>query len=82
LRQYDAAVSMNNEKVGVDAYMQSLHSDGYRDNSGERREGGGGGITFRHDDGSIRLYGRTTTQKLELPGPRTINPFTGVNEFQ
>ena len=82
LRQYDAAVSMNNEKVGVDAYMQSLHTDGYRDNSGERREGGGGGITFRHDDGSIRLYGRTTTQKLELPGPRTINPFTGVNEFQ
>ena len=82
LRQYDAAVAMNNEKVGVDAYMQSLHSDGYRDHSGERREGGGGGITLRHSDGSIRLYGRTTTQKLELPGPRLISPSTGVNEFQ
>ncbi|MBO9327872.1 TonB-dependent receptor [Achromobacter xylosoxidans] len=82
LRQYDAAVALNNEKVGVDAYMQSLHTDGYRDHSGERREGGGGGITLRHDGGSLRLYGRTTSQKLELPGPRTINPTTGVNEYQ
>ncbi|WZB66768.1 TonB-dependent receptor plug domain-containing protein [Achromobacter xylosoxidans] len=40
LRQYDAAVALNNQKVGVDAYMQSLHSDGYRDNNAETREGG------------------------------------------
>lgn len=82
LRQYDAAVALNNQKVGVDAYMQSLHSDGYRDHSGESREGGGGGITFRHDNGSIRLYGNTTTQKLDLPGPRLINPTTGENQFE
>ena len=82
LRQYDAAVAMNNQKVGVDAYLQSLHSDGYRDHSGESREGGGGGITFRHDNGSIRLYGNTTTQKLDLPGPRLINPTTGENQFE
>ncbi|WP_241050442.1 TonB-dependent receptor [Achromobacter xylosoxidans] len=82
LRQYDAAVALNNQKVGVDAYMQSLHSDGYREHSGERREGGGGGITFRHDNGSIRLYGNTTTQKLDLPGPRLINPTTGENQFE
>ncbi|MFY3139107.1 TonB-dependent receptor [Achromobacter xylosoxidans] len=82
LRQYDAAMALNNQKVGVDAYMQSLHSDGYREHSGERREGGGGGITFRHDNGSIRLYGNTTTQKLDLPGPRLINPTTGENQFE
>lgn len=82
LRQYDAAVALNNQKVGVDAYMQSLHSDGYRDNNAETREGGGGGITFRHADGSIRLYGNTTTQRLELPGPRQINPLTGLNQYQ
>lgn len=82
LRQYDAAVALNNQKVGVDAYMQSLHSDGYREHSGESREGGGGGITFRHADGSIRLYGNTTTQRLELPGPRQINPLTGLNQYQ
>ena len=82
LRQYDAAVAMNNQKVGVDAYMQSLRSDGYRDHSGERRDGGGGGVTFRHDNGSIRLYGNTTTQKLDLPGPRLINPTTGENQFE
>ncbi len=82
LRQYDAAAAFNNEKVGVDAYMQSLHTDNYRDHSGERREGGGGGITLRHDGGSIRLYGRTTTQKLELPGPRLVDPYTGANEFE
>ena len=82
LRQYDAAVALNNQKVGVDAYMQSLHSDGYRDNNAETREGGGGGITLRHADGSIRLYGNTTTQRLELPGPRQINPLTGLNQYQ
>ncbi|MGE8657343.1 MAG: TonB-dependent receptor [Achromobacter sp.] len=82
LRQYDAAVALNNQKVGVDAYLQSLHSDGYREHSGESREGGGGGITFRHDNGSIRLYGNTTTQKLDLPGPRLINPTTGENQFE
>jgi iron complex outermembrane receptor protein len=82
LRQYDAAVAMNNQKVGVDAYLQSLRSDGYRDHSGETRDGGGGGITFRHDNGSIRLYGNTTTQKLDLPGPRLINPTTGENQFE
>lgn len=82
LRQYDAAVAMNNQKVGVDAYLQSLRSDGYRDHSGESREGGGGGVTFRHDNGSIRLYGNTTTQKLDLPGPRLINPTTGENQFE
>lgn len=82
LRQYDAAVALNNQKVGVDAYMQSLHSDGYREHSGESREGGGGGITFRHDSGSIRLFGNTTTQKLDLPGPRLINPTTGENQFE
>ena len=38
LRQYDAAVALNNQKVGVDAYMQSLRTDGYRDHGGERRE--------------------------------------------
>ena len=67
LRQYDAAVALNNQKVGVDAYMQSLRTDGYRDHGGERREGGGGGITLRHDNGSIRLYGNTTTQRLDRP---------------
>ena len=82
LRQYDAAVALNNQKVGVDAYMQSLRTDGYRDHGGERREGGGGGITLRHDNGSIRLYGNTTTQRLDLPGPRLIDPATGKNEFE
>lgn len=82
LRQYDAAIAMNNQKVGVDAYMQSLRTDGYRDHSGERREGGGGGITLRHDNGSIRLYGNTTTQRLDLPGSRLIDPYTGKNEFE
>ena len=62
--------------------MQSLRTDGYRDHGGERREGGGGGITLRHDNGSIRLYGNTTTQRLDLPGPRLIDPATGKNEFE
>ncbi|OZI68881.1 TonB-dependent receptor [Bordetella genomosp. 1] len=82
LHQYDAAAAFNNEKVGVDFYMQSLHTDGYRDHSGERREGGGAGITFRHDNGSIRLFANTTTQRLDLPGPRAFNLATGTDQIE
>lgn len=81
LRQTDASVALNNEKVGVNAFMQSLHTDNYRDNNQERREGGGAGINFRHDSGSLYFYGRGTSQKLGLPGPRQVDPRTGLNEF-
>lgn len=81
-RQIDAAFSVQNEHVIVDAYGQSLRTDNYRDNNHERRDGGGGAITFRHDDGQIRLYARTMRQKLGLPGPRLVDPATGVNQYR
>lgn len=82
LRQTDASVQMNNGKVGVEAWGQKLDTDNYRDNNKERRAGGGGALTFRHDTGSIRLYARTTSQKLGLPGPRAVDPSTGLNQFE
>lgn len=82
LRQTDASIALNNDHVSVNAFMQSLHTDNYRENNKERREGGGAGVGFRHDGGSLYFYGRSTSQRLGLPGPRRIDPFTGVNEFK
>jgi iron complex outermembrane recepter protein len=81
LRQTDASIALNNEHVSVNAFMQSLHTDNYRENNKKRREGGGAGVGFRHEGGSLYFYGRSTSQSLGLPGPRRIDPFTGVNEF-
>ncbi|SAI48894.1 TonB-dependent outer membrane receptor [Bordetella ansorpii] len=82
LRQTDLHVQANNGKVGVQAWGQTLQTDNYRDNNRERRAGGGGALTFQHDTGSIRLYARTTTQKLGLPGPRAVDPATGLNQYE
>ena len=80
-RQLDAAVSAHNDKIAVDVYGQTLRADNYRDNNEERRDSGGLGLTFRHDAGSIRLYARTTSDRLRLPGPRRVDPATGLDEY-
>ncbi|MVW72421.1 TonB-dependent receptor [Bordetella sp. 15P40C-2] len=81
-RQADAAFSLQNEHITVDAYGQSLRTDNYRDNNREQRDSGGGSITFRHDNGQIRLYARTMHQKLGLPGPRLVDPAAGINQYR
>ncbi|CAM4048452.1 TonB-dependent receptor [Bordetella tumulicola] len=82
LRQLDANVSLQNEHVTVDVYGQTLRTDNYRDNNRESRDSGGVGLAFHHDNGDIRLYARTTHQKLGLPGPRRVDPATGLNEYE
>ena len=82
LHQLDAALSLQNEHVTVDVYGQTLRTDNYRDNNRESRDSGGVGLAFHHDDGEIRLYARTTRQKLGLPGPRRVDPATGLNEYE
>lgn len=82
LHQLDAAVSLQNDHVTLDFYGQTLRTDNYRDNNRESRDSGGLGLAFHHDDGEIRLYARTTRQKLGLPGPRRVDPATGLNQYE
>lgn len=82
MRQLDAAFSVQNEHVTVDLYGQTLRTDNYRDNNQETRDAGGIGLAFQHDAGQIRLYARTTKQDLGLPGPRRVDPATGLNEYK
>jgi len=82
LHQLDAAISLQNEHVTVDVYGQTLRTDNYRDNNRESRDSGGVGVGFHHDGGTVRLYARTTRQKLGLPGPRRVDPATGLNEYE
>lgn len=80
-RQLDANVSAAGTMFGVDAFMQTLHSDHYRDNNAERVNSGGVGLNFNHEQGAIRAYAKMSDQNLRLPGARKINPATSLNEF-
>ncbi|OZI27392.1 TonB-dependent receptor [Bordetella genomosp. 7] len=82
LHQLDAAIGLQNEHVTVDVYGQTLRTDNYRDNNRESRDSGGVSLGFAHDSGQVRLYARTTRQKLGLPGPRRVDPATGLNEYE
>jgi len=82
LHQLDAAIGLQNQHVTVDVYGQTLRTDNYRDNNRESRDSGGVGIGLHHDSGSVRLYARTTRQKLGLPGPRRVDPATGLDEYE
>lgn len=39
LRQTDASIALNNEHVSVNAFMQSLHTDNYRENNKKTARG-------------------------------------------
>lgn len=82
LHQLDAAIGLQNEHVTVDVYGQTLRTDNYRDNNRESRDSGGVALGFHHDGGAVRLYARTTRQKLGLPGPRRVDPATGLDEYE
>lgn len=82
LRQLDGSVAIHNETFALDAFGQALRTDNYRDNNRERRDTGGAGLTFRHDGGSVRGYVRSTSQKLELPGPRQVDTANGIDQYR
>lgn len=82
LHQLDAAIGLQNEHLTVDVYGQTLRTDNYRDNNRESRDSGGVSLGLRHDGGTVRLYARTTRQKLGLPGPRRVDPATGLDEYE
>lgn len=81
LKQLDVAGHVASQQVALDAYVQSMKSDNYRDNNAERNDSGGLDLSLRHDSGDLRLYARHTNQDLRLPGARKVDPATGQDQY-
>lgn len=81
LQKLDLSGHLSGQQVALDAFVKSLSSDNYRANSAERNDSAGLTATVRHQGGDVRLYARSSNQDLRMPGARTVNPATGVDEF-
>ncbi|UTH76178.1 TonB-dependent receptor [Chromobacterium sp. IIBBL 290-4] len=77
LRQLDANLHAANQYVALDAYVQSLKTDNYRQNNAERDDNAGLSLTFKHADGSVKLFANSANQGLRLPGYLTANSLQG-----
>jgi iron complex outermembrane receptor protein len=82
LRQTNANFSLAGDRVSVDGFIDSMTTKHYRDNSAERRDGGGLGINWKLDDGSVRLYARSSSDGQGLAGARRVNPAAGTNLYE
>jgi iron complex outermembrane receptor protein len=81
LRQTDASFNLAGERISLDGFAQSMNTDHARDNSAERRDGGGLGVNWKLDDGAVRLYAKTSSDSQGMAGGRDVNLLTGVSEF-
>lgn len=81
LKKLDLSGHLSGQQVALDAFVKSLSSDNYRANSAERNDSAGLTATVRHQGGDVRLYARSSNQDLRMPGARSVNPATGVDEF-
>lgn len=81
MRQTDVNFNLAGERVSLDGFAQSMNSNHYRDNSAERRDGGGLGLNWKFDQGSLRVYARSSSVSQGLAGGRSVNPSTGINQY-
>ena len=68
LQQLDANLQVANQFVAFDGYVQSLKTDNYRQNNAERNDNGGVTLTLKRASGDIKLFAKTASQGLRLPG--------------
>ncbi|MBE9610983.1 TonB-dependent receptor [Chitinilyticum piscinae] len=80
-REVNGSIRAAGELFALDAFVQSLRTDHYRDNNAERVDAGGAGVSLNHDTGSVRAFVRISDQNLRLPGGRTVDPATGLDEM-
>ncbi len=81
-RQLDANASVSGEMFGLDAFVQTLQTDHYRDNNAERVNSGGLGLNLNHEQGAVRVYAKMVDQNLRLPGSRKVDTAKGIDEFK
>jgi len=81
-KEGNAFGSFSNDVVGINANINSINSNGYRDNNAFRQESGQ--LDIRLPIGQDELYIKLGgyNNRTELPGVRNVNPSTGLNELR
>lgn len=80
-KEGNAFGSFSNEVIGINANINSISSNGYRDNNAFRQESGQLDIRVPLDQDELYLKLGGYKNKSDLPGVRNVNPSTGLNEL-
>jgi iron complex outermembrane receptor protein len=80
-RMGSASAAVNTGPWSSSVFSNAVKSDGYRVNNALDQANGVGDIRYTTSDFSAFFAVSGDDQKLGLPGGRTVNPTTGVNEL-
>jgi iron complex outermembrane receptor protein len=81
-RQIDTRLNHSAGRVALSLGIHGLSSDGYRDNNHLDQRNLQADVRYTRDDGEAYLRFYWDDQDLGLPGPRHVNPATGVDELK
>ena len=74
--------SFANEFIAINANINHIESDGYRDNSDFKQNSGQLDFRIPFSDDELYLQIGSYDNETGLPGTRSVNPTTGINELR
>ena len=80
-REGNASATVSSGPWSVAAFGNTVKSDGYRENNNYRQHNGVGDIRYTGKDGSVYFNIAADQQFMGLPGGRTVDLTTGVNQL-
>ncbi len=81
-RETSISMTHTGERLSLNLVANQIKSDGYRDNNELRQRNLQADLRLFHDDSELFLKFGVDEQKLRLPGPRTVDPTTSLDELQ
>ncbi len=79
--QVEGALTKGTEKYGINIAGNYIDSTGYRSNNDLRQKNIQADIRRDHNGGELFFKAGASDQELELPGVRTVDPTTGLDEL-
>lgn len=79
-RDVQLAGNLAGDSAGIRITADHYRSDGWRDNNESMQRSLNGDARWKHDGGELVFKFGGASQTTRLPGPRTVEPDTGLNE--
>ncbi|MGA7800659.1 MAG: TonB-dependent receptor, partial [Gammaproteobacteria bacterium] len=80
-RELDADASHTDNAYSLHAAAQAIDSDGYRANNALQQRNLQADLNLPQADGEWFVRAGADSQRLRLPGPRTVDPAAGLNQL-
>jgi iron complex outermembrane receptor protein len=81
-QDYQLSGNYSGETGGIRMTADHYRSDGWRDNNESTQSSLNGDARFRHDLGELVFKFGGSSQDLRLPGPRTVDSSSGLNQLE